>query len=231
MRTKKRENQETEEEAESALIEDLVSSCIMPHVIQFLVRDDFRELQVFLRLPRCCPPLLITQIMLARVMVDQGAFPFVVKILDSLINNTRKEDVQALNDIPGDSLECRDMVLSLGAFPHLLALLTEDVEPSMQRKATQALANFYMGKPQANNHPKNKFVDLLSGWTTSFAVIGFGFCEFDNDYKVIRVVYFSDDRQNFMGKVKHEVEVYNLKRGSWRKVEDHIVPARHITDL
>lgn len=71
--------------------------------------------------------------------------------------------------------------------------------------------------------PPSCFSEQLKHWST-YAVFGFGFCEFDSDYKVVRVVYRPDDCGNFMGKVKPEVEVYSLKKDSWSKVAGIVVP-------
>ncbi|KAI8560487.1 hypothetical protein RHMOL_Rhmol04G0260000 [Rhododendron molle] len=71
--------------------------------------------------------------------------------------------------------------------------------------------------------PPSCFSEQLKHWST-YAVIGFGFCEFDSDYKVVRVVYRPDDCGNFIGKVKPEVEVYSLKKDSWSKVAGIVVP-------
>lgn len=71
--------------------------------------------------------------------------------------------------------------------------------------------------------PPSCFSEQLKQSIT-YAVFGFGFCEFDSDYKVVRVVYRPDDCGNFMGKVKPEVEVYSLKKDSWSKVAGIVVP-------
>jgi len=53
-----------------------------------------------------------------------------------------------LANIAGDSSSYRDLALSHGALPQLLAQFNETVNISLIRNATWALSNFCLGKPQ-----------------------------------------------------------------------------------
>uniref|UniRef100_A0A5B6YYN3 F-box domain-containing protein n=1 Tax=Davidia involucrata TaxID=16924 RepID=A0A5B6YYN3_DAVIN len=52
----------------------------------------------------------------------------------------------------------------------------------------------------------------------NYSVFGFGFHKCANDYRVVRIIYFGDDANNFFGKVPPEVEVYSLSTDSWKRV-------------
>ncbi|KAK3034054.1 hypothetical protein RJ639_034279 [Escallonia herrerae] len=51
-------------------------------------------------------------------------------------------------------------------------------------------------------------------------VLGFGFHEPSNDYRVVRVVYCWDEDYNYLGRVAPKVEVYSLRKDSWRVVKN-----------
>ncbi|KAK3031222.1 hypothetical protein RJ639_036877 [Escallonia herrerae] len=55
-------------------------------------------------------------------------------------------------------------------------------------------------------------------------VLGFGFHEPSNDYRVVRVVYCWDEDYNYLGRVAPKVEVYSLRKDSWRVVKNAVVP-------
>lgn len=83
-----------------------------------------------------------------RVVIDGGAVPIFVQLLNSPNDDVREQAVWALGNIAGDSPQCRDYVLQHNALPPLLEQLKESSKLSMLRNATWTLSNFCRGKPQ-----------------------------------------------------------------------------------
>jgi hypothetical protein len=74
--------------------------------------------------------------------------PHLVALLRSPHDNVREQAIWALGNIVGDSVQCRDHVLSHGAMPLLRDCFTDMSRESLVRTATWALSNFCKGKPQ-----------------------------------------------------------------------------------
>ncbi|KAK3195754.1 hypothetical protein Dsin_027064 [Dipteronia sinensis] len=57
----------------------------------------------------------------------------------------------------------------------------------------------------------------IEKWQTDFA-IGFGFHHRTNDYKIVRIMYFTEIGEPYVEREPPRVEVFSLARNSWRKV-------------
>merc|ERR1719207_314577 len=82
-----------------------------------------------------------------RVVVEQGALPIFVMLLQSPNDDVREQAVWALGNIAGDSPNFRDLVLQSGGLNPVMTVLRESEKTSMMRNATWTLSNLCRGKP------------------------------------------------------------------------------------
>merc|ERR1719382_900355 len=82
-----------------------------------------------------------------KVVVEHGALPIFVELLQSPNDDVREQAVWALGNIAGDSPNFRDLVLQSGGLNPVMTVLRESEKTSMMRNATWTLSNLCRGKP------------------------------------------------------------------------------------
>lgn len=81
-----------------------------------------------------------------RVVVESGALPKLVGLLNSPDMRVKEQAVWALGNIVGDGADLRDLVIAHGFVPALLNLIQPDIELGFLRNATWVLVNLCRNK-------------------------------------------------------------------------------------
>lgn len=141
-------------------IQQVIESGILPRLIEFLKRTENPGLQFEASWALTNVASGTTEH--TRQIIQHGAVPIFVQLLESPSDDVREQAVWALGNIAGDSPECRNLVLEAGVLEPMLALCNQNSKLTLLRNATWALSNICRGKPLPPFHAVQAALPVLS---------------------------------------------------------------------
>mmetsp|Transcript_137218 Transcript_137218/g.256204 ORF Transcript_137218/g.256204 Transcript_137218/m.256204 type:complete len:501 (-) Transcript_137218:20-1522(-) len=128
-------------------IEQVISTGIVPHIVEFMKDMTKTGLQI----EAGWVLNIITSGMpeQTRAVVDAGALPVFMQLLESPHEDVCEQAIWALGNIAGDSWKLRNLVIQSGGLDPILKSIRESKTASMMRNSTWVLSNLCRGRPHA----------------------------------------------------------------------------------
>jgi len=125
-------------------IDDLISSGILPVLVHCLTCDDNPALQF--EAAWALTNIASGTSAQTQAVVNAGAVPLFLRLLESQHQNVCEQAVWALGNIIGDGPQCRDYVISLGVVKPLLTFINPNIPLSFLRNVTWVVVNLCRNK-------------------------------------------------------------------------------------
>lgn len=125
-------------------IDELIKSGIVPILVLCLQSSEFPLLQF--EAAWALTNIASGNSAQTRKVVECGAVPLLIKLLESPQSHVCEQAVWALGNITGDGSECRDYVISQGIIPPLLRFVSPNTQVNFLRNVAWTLSNLCRNK-------------------------------------------------------------------------------------
>ncbi|XP_062566367.1 importin subunit alpha-4-like [Saccostrea cucullata] len=125
-------------------IDDLISSGILPILVECLLKDDNPSLQF--EAAWALTNIASGTSQQTQAVVNAGAVPLFLRLLTSHHQNVCEQAVWALGNIIGDGPQCRDYVIKLGAVKPLLNFINPNIPLPFLRNVAWVIVNLCRNK-------------------------------------------------------------------------------------
>ena len=149
----------------SPALDATVRAGVLPRLVELLARDATPRLQ--LEAAWALTNIAGGTSANTESVINAGAVPALVRLLDSPDADVREQAVWALGNIAGGSVRTRDVVIAAGVIPPLLRCLAPHSKDSCIRNTAWAISNLCRGKPLPAPAVVAPLLPMLSALITS----------------------------------------------------------------
>jgi importin subunit alpha-1 len=141
-------------------IQEVIDSGVVPIMLHWIQRSEFPQLQFE-------ATWVITNIASGthqncQIIVEKGAVPLIIKLLESPVEQVREQAIWALGNIGGDATHCRDLILQHGGLPLLIQCVENSTSQTLIKNGSWAISNLCRGKPSPDYKLVKVAVNILA---------------------------------------------------------------------
>ena len=141
-------------------VQPVIDAGVLAYLLDWVQRSDFAQLQY--EAAWSITNMTSGAHQHTQAVVEKGAVPLLLKLLESTCEEVREQSVWALGNIGGDSTHCRDLILQTGGMPGLIRCVEQSARPALIKNGIWAISNLCRSKPAPKYAYVQEAVPLLA---------------------------------------------------------------------